>query len=176
MTTTTYETETRIGPTTYRLRAFADPDLFVEVSGTDASGLLVAEGTLRLPADAGGAVGKLLNQVLDALGRLGAPPPRGGRQAPANANQPWTRELDDELRDHWLAATPGTPAADLIRALAKRQERSTTSIRSRLPRVGCDPDVAGRPLSPEAAQLLGVQGRDQGELRGTPDPEEVVGG
>ncbi|MEU4802880.1 hypothetical protein [Actinosynnema sp. NPDC023587] len=176
MTTTTYETETRIGPTTYRLRAFADPDLFVEMSGTDTSGLLVAEGNLRLPAGAGSSVGKLLGQVLDALGKLGAPPTRGGGHRPANANQPWTHDLDGELRDTWLSATPGTPATDLIRALAKRQERSTTSIRSRLARVGCDPDVAGRTLSPTAAHLLGVQGPDQGEVRGTPDSTEVVAG
>ncbi|CCH28548.1 hypothetical protein ABZ816_35200 [Actinosynnema sp. NPDC047251] len=176
MTTTTYETETRIGPTTYRLRAFADPDLFVEVSGTDTSGLLVAEGNLRLPAGAGSSVGKLLGQVLDALGKLGAPPPRGGRHRPANANQPWTDELDEDLRDTWLAASPGAPAADLIRAIAKQQERSPASIRSRLARVGCDPDIAGRPLSPEAAHLLGVQGRDQGEVRATPDSTGVVGG
>ncbi|RKT52941.1 hypothetical protein [Saccharothrix australiensis] len=170
MTTTTYETQTLIGSTTYRLRASADPDLHLEVAGTDTSGTLVAEGDIRLPANAGGSVGKLLSQVLDALGKLGAPPPGPGRRRPANANQPWTQSLDADLRATWLAASPGTPPTDLIRAIAKQLERSATSIRSRLARVGCDPDVAGRPLSPEAAQLLGVQGRSQGEVRGTPDP------
>ncbi|MBB5957582.1 hypothetical protein FHS29_004177 [Saccharothrix tamanrassetensis] len=176
MTTTTYETQTLIGSTTYRLRASADPDLFLEVAGTDTSGLLVAEGNLRLPAGAGGSVGKLLAQVLDALGKLGAPPPKSGRHRPANANQPWTQDLDEDLRATWLAAPPGTSTTDLIRAIAGQLERSATSIRSRLARVGCDPDIAGRPLSPEAAHLLGVQGRHQGEVRGKPDPAQATEG
>jgi len=169
MTTTTYETRTLIGSTTYHLRASADPELFLEVAGTDTSGALVAEGNLRLPAGAGSGVGKLLSQVLDALGKLGAPPPGSGRPRPANANQPWSGRLDEDLRATWLAAPPGTSSTDLIRAIAKQLERSATSIRSRLARVGCDPDVAGRPLAPEAARLLGVQGRYQGEVGGKPD-------
>lgn len=172
MTTTTYETQTRIGTTSYRLRAAADPDLVMELTGTDTSGAMVAEGTLRLPLDAGATVGKLLAQVLDALGRLGAPPPRSPRARPANANQPWTDDLDADLRATWLNATPDTPTTDLIRTLARDHQRSATSIRARLARIGCDPDVPGRPLSPEAAAVLGVQGRGQGSLRGEPDSAE----
>ncbi|NUT98567.1 MAG: hypothetical protein HOY78_41815 [Saccharothrix sp.] len=169
MTTTTYETQTRIGTTTYRLRAAADPDLFLELAGTDTTGAMVAEGSLRLPPDAGATVGKLLAQVLDALGRLGAPPPRSPRSRPANANQPWTDDLDATLRAVWLDAAPDTSTAELIRTLARTHERSATSIRARLARIGCDPDVPGRSLSAAAATVLGVQGRAQGLLRGEPD-------
>jgi hypothetical protein len=169
MTTTTYENKLRIGSTTYRLVATADPDLFLELNGTDNSGALVAEGNLRLPADGGGPVGKLLSQVLDALAKLGAPPPTQPRRKPVNANQPWTDDLDADLRSTWLDTSAETPTTNLIRTIAKRLERSPTSIRARLARVGCDPDVAGRTLSTEAADVLGVQGRDQGRIRGKPD-------
>ncbi|MBP2334043.1 hypothetical protein JOF41_000221 [Saccharothrix coeruleofusca] len=169
MTTATYESAVRIGSTEYRLLATADPDLVVRLSGSDLSGALVAEGELRLPAEAGSAVGKVLGQVLDAMAKLGAPRP-AARSRPANANQPWTADLDDDLRTAWLAAEPDAPTADLIRGIALRMERSPTSIRSRLARVGCDPDVPGRPLSAEAAAVLGVRGRDQGGLGDKPDP------
>ncbi|MGM1057948.1 hypothetical protein [Saccharothrix sp. Mg75] len=176
MTTTTYENSVRIGSTTYRLVASADPELSLELAGTDTAGALVAEGVLRLPADAGARIGRLLGQVLDALGTLGAPPPVSARGRPANANQPWTEELEEALRTSWLGAEPGTGAAELIRALARRLERTPTSIRSRLAKAGCDPDVPGRALSGPAAEVFGVQGRDQGRVRGTPDPRGAGAG
>ncbi|MFI9006671.1 hypothetical protein ACIGNX_05485 [Actinosynnema sp. NPDC053489] len=176
MTTTTYENAVRIGSTTYQLVATADPGLTVDLAGVDASGALVAEGNLRLPADAGARIGKLLAQVLEALGRLSAPVAPASRDRPANANQPWTEDLDEDLRADWLAAPVDTPIAELIRSIAKRLERSPTSIRSRLARVGCDPDVPGRALSEGAAEVLGVQGRDQGRVRGAPDPGGEGGG
>ncbi|WP_447006043.1 hypothetical protein ACRAKI_05975 [Saccharothrix isguenensis] len=160
MTTTTYENSIRIGSTTYQLVATADPALSVDLAGVDGSGELVAEGSIRLPAEAGVKIGKLLGQVLDALARLSGAPSGSSRDRPdrpdrpANANQPWTRELDDELRSEWMAATQDVPAADLIRAIATRLERSPTSIRSRVAKVGCDPDVPGRVLSDEGARVL----------------------
>ncbi|MFE9746238.1 hypothetical protein ACFYOT_15150 [Saccharothrix saharensis] len=169
MTTTTYENAVRIGSTTYQVVATADPDLSIDLTGVDAAGAMVAEGTIRMPADAGAKIGKLLAQVLDALGRLSAPSSLSPRDRPANANQPWTQDLDDGLRADWLAATTDTPTTDLIRSIAKRLERSPTSIRSRLARVGCDPDVPGRALSEEGAEVFRVQGRDQGRVRGKPD-------
>ncbi|WP_194282995.1 hypothetical protein [Saccharothrix syringae] len=159
MTTTTYENSVRIGSSTYRLVATADPELSVHLAGTDSSGALVAEGTLRLPADAGAKLGRLLGQVLDALGRLSGPPPTAPGHRPANANQPWGEEQDEELRAEWLTAGGG-PSADLIRTIARRLERSPTSIRSRLARIGCDPDVPGRALSDQGARVYRVQGRD----------------
>ncbi|MFD1147423.1 hypothetical protein [Saccharothrix hoggarensis] len=176
MTTTTYENSVRIGTTTYQVVATADPELALNLTGVDTSGALVAEGALRLPADAGARIGKLLAQVLEALGKLSGPPSTPARDRPANANQPWTEDLDDALRADWLAAPHGTPTAELIRALAKRLERSPTSIRSRLAKVGCDPDVPGRALSDQAAEVLRVQGRDQGRVRGTPDSGGEVAG
>ncbi|MEU4443963.1 hypothetical protein AB0K14_11005 [Actinosynnema sp. NPDC050801] len=169
MTTTTYENSVRIGSTTYQLVATADPGLVVDLAGVDSSGALVAEGAIRLPADAGAKIGKLLAQVLEALGRLSTPSTASARDRPANANQPWTQDLDDGLRADWLAATHDIPTAELIRSIAKRLERSPTSIRSRLAKVGCDPDVPGRALSEEGARVFRVQGRDQGRVRGKPD-------
>ncbi|WP_367131632.1 hypothetical protein [Saccharothrix sp. HUAS TT1] len=176
MTTTTYENSVRIGTTTYQLVATADPDLSVNLAGVDGTGVLVAEGALRLPADAGARIGKLLAQVLEALGKLSTPSSPGARDRPANANQPWSQELDDDLRTDWLAAPQDTPTAELIRSIAKRLERSPTSIRSRLAKVGCDPDVPGRALSDEGAQVFRVQGPDQGRVRGEPDSAQEGAG
>ncbi|ATE57998.1 hypothetical protein [Actinosynnema pretiosum] len=170
MTTATYESTVLLGTTSYRVVASADPDLVVELTGVDTSGAQVAEGALRLPADAGVAVGRLLGQVLGALGRLGARGPTG-RERPANANQPWSGELDGELRAAWLEAEPGTTAAELVRVVARGMGRSAWSIRARLARVGCDPDVPGRVLSPAGAGVLGA-----GELvaAGVPPPVGTV--
>ncbi|MCP2092847.1 MULTISPECIES: hypothetical protein [Actinosynnema] len=155
MMTATYESTVLLGTTSYRVVASADPDLVVELTGVDTSGALVAEGALRLPADSGVAVGRLLGQVLGALGRLGAPGTTG-RGRPANANQPWSAELDGRLRASWLAAGPGATAAEVVRAAAREMGRSAWSIRARLARVGCDPDVPGRALAPAGAGVLGV--------------------
>jgi hypothetical protein len=153
-TTTTYDSQLRLGRISYRVQATAQQDVLLEVFGSDPDGAVVAEGMIRLPVTGGVAIGKLLGRVLDGLTKLGAPPT--ARPQPANAKQPWTPDLDEELREAWLARTDQVPVADLIRSLADRMGRSPTSIRSRLPRVGCDPDIVGRPLSPEAAQVLGV--------------------
>jgi hypothetical protein len=157
MTTTTYENSVRIGSTTYQLVATADSGLSVDLAGVDGSGALVAEGSIRLPAEAGAKIGKMLGQVLEALARLSGAPAGSSRDRPdrpANANQPWTQELDEDLRAEWMAASQDVPTAELIRSIAKRLERSPTSIRSRVAKVGCDPDVPGRALSDEGAEVL----------------------
>ncbi len=154
-TTSTYDSQIQLGPISYRVQATAQQDVLLEVFGADPEGAVVAEGMIRLPVTGGAAVGKLLSRVLDGLTRMGAPPTV--RPQPANAKQPWTAELDEELREAWLTPTDQGSVADLIRSLAERMGRSPTSIRSRLPRVGCDPDIVGRPLSPDAARVLGVK-------------------
>jgi hypothetical protein len=68
---------------------------------------------------------------------------------PVNSHQPWNPELDNQLQDTWLAATP--PATDRILELADAMGRSDRAIRARLARLGCDPDVPGRMLSDLAA-------------------------
>jgi hypothetical protein len=74
------------------------------------------------------------------------PAPRKPRPGAPNSRQPWTAELDEVVRDTWLAATSATPADELIGELAKSMGRSRGSIRARLARTGCDPDVPGRTL------------------------------
>jgi hypothetical protein len=73
-------------------------------------------------------------------------PRRAPRPGPPNARQPWTAESDETLRETWLAAASSTPAAEVIGALAQSMGRSRGSIRARLARAGCDPDVPGRTL------------------------------
>lgn len=129
-----------------------DERLDLRMAGTTAEGAVLAEGALTLPPGGMAPVAGLLKQALDAIGKLD-PPAKPAR--PGNANRRWTTEQDEQLREEWLAATPETPAVQFIRDLALARERSATAIRSRLPRLGCDPDVPGRPLGADAAALLG---------------------
>lgn len=71
----------------------------------------------------------------------------GSARRPPNSNQPWTDDLDAQLGGTWLAVWPTEPAHKVIRSLADALGRSRGDIRSRLPRVGCDPDVPSRLLN-----------------------------
>ena len=62
---------------------------------------------------------------------------------PSNNHQPWTPELDGQLRDTWLAAATSVRAPDMVDAIAQAMGRSPNGIRARLVRVGCNPDVPG---------------------------------
>lgn len=150
--TSTFSNETKLGDVHYRLSATTDSAdaLVLDLSGALDSGEVVAEGRLRMPVEGGTAVGKLLTRVLTAHSRLR---PRAPRHA--NANQPWTDTLDTELRTAWLTPTTDT-APELVKFLAEAMQRSTTAIRARLAKVGCDPDVPGRELSATGATLLGA--------------------
>lgn len=151
--TSTFHNEIKFGDVNYRVAATvgSEESLVLDLLGTTESGEVVADGRLRLPVDSGGTIGKALARVLSAHTRLRSRPSRH-----ANANRPWTQSLDDELREAWLQPG-GDDAVGRINSLAKSMERSKTAIRARLPRVGCDPDVAGRELSDTAAALLGVE-------------------
>jgi hypothetical protein len=87
------------------------------------------------------------------------PAPRKPRPGAPNSRQPWTAELDEVVRDTWLAVPSTTPADEVIGDLAKRMGRSRGSIRARLARTGCDPDVPGRTL------------RDDPDDAGPPGPD-----
>jgi hypothetical protein len=151
--TSTFHNEIKLGDVSYKLSVTVDSEesLVLDLLGTAESGEVVADGRLSLPVEGGGTIGKLLTRVLSAHTRLRSRPIRH-----ANANQPWTQALDDELREAWMR--PGSATAqDRIRDLAKHMQRSPTAIRARLPRVGCDPDVPTRALSGTAAAMLGVE-------------------
>jgi len=149
--TSTYHNEIKLGEVNYRLSATTDTgeSLVLDLLGSLDSGEVIADGRLRLPVEGGATIGKLLSRVLGAHTRLRSRPSRH-----ANANQPWTESLDTDLRTAWLAESEAN-AAVRIRTLADEMQRSPTAIRARLPRVGCDPDIPGRELSPVAAVLLG---------------------
>lgn len=151
--TSTFHNEIKFGNIDYRLSATVESEdsLVVDLLGTTESGEVVADGRLRLPVDGGNTIGKLLTRVFTAHTRMQVRPVRY-----ANATRPWTRELDEELREAWLQ--PGNRGAvERINSLAERMQRSPTAIRARLAKVGCDPDVATRELSETAATLLGLK-------------------
>ncbi|SES19269.1 hypothetical protein SAMN05216188_125117 [Lentzea xinjiangensis] len=158
--TSTFYNETKLGEVNYRLSATTDSgdSLVLDLLGSLDSGEVIADGRLRMPVEGAATVGRLLSRVLGAHTRLRTRPSRH-----ANANQPWTESLDTELRTAWL--TPSEDSAPkLIKSLADSMQRSATAIRARLARVGCDPDVPGRELSPTAAILLGASsGTGQGK-------------
>lgn len=151
--TSTFHNEIKLGNVDYRLSvvAYAEDSLVLDLLGTTESGEVVADGRLRLPIAGGSTVGKLVTRVLTAHTRMQVRPVRY-----ANATLPWTQALDDELRQAWLQ--PGIrDAVGRINDLAKHMQRSPGAVRARLPKVGCDPDVATRELSETAATLLGVK-------------------
>ncbi|WP_157440485.1 hypothetical protein [Actinokineospora inagensis] len=129
--------------------AHDDGDLDIEVAARDGRGVVVAEGSLRLPPGGAAETAKLLREALVAITAF------EGRRPVGNANQPWSAEQDSTLREAWLARSPATPAPDVIRELAAERKRSPAAIRARLPRVGCDPDVAGRLLTEATVTLVG---------------------
>lgn len=118
----------------------------VEIALTDHDPAGAAQqcGSFTLPADNLAAVGKLINQVLSGLSTLSG---RSGA-SPTNASAPWTKEQDDELLERWTSAGDTHSATALRRILAEHFGRTTGSIRARLLRIGCDPDVPGRAFIP----------------------------
>ncbi|MDQ3404833.1 MAG: hypothetical protein M3548_15825 [Actinomycetota bacterium] len=140
---------------TYALTVATDSDstdVGLDLLGTDSEGQVVAEGSLRLPAGGATETAALLNQALTAIATLEGKRPR---KRVGNSFAPWTPPQDKALYDDWLRQRPDTPATTAIRELATTRQRSPAAIRARLARIGCDPDVAGRLLSPEAAELVG---------------------
>lgn len=71
-----------------------------------------------------------------------------GELRPVHSHQPWTDDLDTQLRDTWLACTASNPAP-VIEEIAEAMGRSTNGIRARLRRIGCDPDLPGSEQSGE---------------------------
>ena len=136
---------------TYTVRAATlppagDDSQRVEIALTDhdPTGAANQCGSFALPADNLAVVGRLINQVLSGLSTLSG---RSGT-SPANASAPWSKEQDDELLERWTSAGDTYSATALRRILAEHFGRTTGSIRARLLRIGCDPDVPGHAFVP----------------------------
>ncbi|MBO0841288.1 MAG: hypothetical protein J2O49_10775, partial [Sciscionella sp.] len=119
------------------------PQIELRVMGADDDGRMVADGTVRLPTDGLAAVGQVLHRILTGIAALYGQPIGSASPKPANGNQPWTAELDERLASRWAQA-PDTTAAKAIATLAEEFGRSRGGIRSRLVKLGCDPDHPGR--------------------------------
>ncbi|MGQ0839690.1 hypothetical protein [Actinokineospora sp.] len=152
--TFTMEYTSKLRDITYALTIAAQDggDLGLDLVGADDAGSIVAEGTLRLPAGGATETAKLMQQALTAISTFEG---RRVRRRVGNSHAPWTSEQDTALRVEWLTLATHTPATSAIRELAAARERSPAAIRARLARVGCDPDVAGRLLTQETAELVG---------------------
>ena len=137
---------------TLSLTAHDDGQVTLDLLGSAEPEGTVADGSLRLPLSGAPEAARLLNRALTAVSALAQHRRRGS--AP-NSHAPWTLDQDTALRADWQAYPESAPAASAIRELADARQRSPGSIRARLARLGCDPDVPGRMLSREAADLIG---------------------
>ncbi|MGW5050702.1 hypothetical protein [Actinokineospora sp. NPDC004072] len=138
--------------TTYRLSVTSEEgSLTLDLHGASPDGD-VASGTIRLPVTGSAEAARLITRALTAASAFDGTRKRG--TAP-NSHAPWTLDQDTALRADWEAYPESTKAATAIRELAAARQRSSASIRARLSRIGCDPDVPGRLLTPETATLIG---------------------
>ncbi|MBW0114035.1 hypothetical protein [Pseudonocardia abyssalis] len=87
---------------------------------------------------------------------------RTGELRPAHSHQPWTEDLDTQLRDTWFACTATTPAP-IIEEIAEAMGRSTSGIRARLLRIGCDPDRPGSEQSDDRVDPQPAESQDRDE-------------
>ncbi|WP_432845218.1 helix-turn-helix domain containing protein [Amycolatopsis sp. CA-161197] len=138
-----HRTEVRVGNVQYQIAVVARPGetaeqsrVTVTVGGEGPDGESVVHGRLDLDTAVVPAVADLLAGSLHAF--AGGPRRRSGER-PAQQGKPWSAELDAELESAWLAG-------DTVAELARRFERTAGGIRSRLPRVGCDPERPGHHL------------------------------
>ncbi|WP_189055121.1 hypothetical protein [Longimycelium tulufanense] len=129
----------------------ADNRLDVEIFSADTEGQLTGEGHLSLPVGALVPAAQLLPQALTGIAQLHGinvgKLPRTARGRPGNSFQPWTSELDERLRTAWMSGDELLSAYELTGRLATEFDRSRNAIRSRLARLGCDPDIPGRELT-----------------------------
>lgn len=144
---TEFSVKAQFGDVTYLVDAARErgDQVVVEIRAADAERVVVVDGILRFGLDHTAAITTLIQQVVDGV--TPAKNEKRTRAQPANAGQPWTPELKDELRQAWLSADPGLTAGALTKELADRLGRTRSSIRSELPRVGCDRDTPGQAIT-----------------------------
>ncbi|HVK21453.1 MAG TPA: hypothetical protein VM677_08860 [Actinokineospora sp.] len=149
----TLEYNSTVQGVTYALTAVdTGTSVDMDLIGAAESGEIVAEGTIRLPPGGASAAADLVRTALTAIATFEG---KRGRPRIGNSHARWKPADDTALHADWLAYPPSTPAFDAIRDLAAARQRSPAAIRARLGRLGCDPDVAGRLLSAEAAAVIG---------------------
>ncbi|WP_112273624.1 hypothetical protein [Lentzea terrae] len=156
---TSFHAEEQLGDLTYTMSCVVSDqqELVLDLLGLDSSGVVHADGRLHLPVKGGVVVGDLIMRVLRAHARM---QPRT-RPAPVNASEPWTPADEQTLRGAWTSTT-GVKAVQLVRNLAEKLGRSKTAVRSRLSKLGLDPDVVGRVLAAESMDVLPDTPSDEG--------------
>ncbi|WP_020672026.1 hypothetical protein [Amycolatopsis nigrescens] len=141
-------TELRVGAHTFRIAVAAlrgeehedgTARISVQVGAAGPEGEPVADGRLEVDTAAAAMLGTVLSEVLRQHSVLSEPGRRRPPRRAARQGQPWTEEMDAELERRWLAGE-GVPE------VAEHFERTPGAIRSRLPRVGCDPERPGHYL------------------------------
>ena len=113
--------------------------LIVVVGGEGPQGEVVADGQLEVASAAAGSLASVLAATLRQQTAMAVPGARRSRDRPPQQGKPWSLELDAELERRWIAG-------DSVEEIAVHFERTPGGIRSRLPRVGCDPERPGEYL------------------------------
>lgn len=147
----TYSDELGLESGAYSVQAsVTEGVLTVGLLGADEQGEVHTDGQLRLPIAAVLDVHLVLRKVFDGLRQLDLmqqePLSKQQRTMPANNGQPWTEEADQRLVEDWIRASPQIKATEQVKELARVRDRTAGSIRSRLLRLGCDPDQPGARL------------------------------
>jgi hypothetical protein len=125
----------------------------LEAGGPD--GEPVAEGSLDLDLAVAGTVADLVADGLLSTTGAGRPPRRRSAARPAQQGRPWNEEMDAELESRWVAG-------ESVAEIAAYFERTPGGIRSRLPRVGCDPENPGCYLPVPPSRRVDLDGGEPG--------------
>lgn len=156
-----FRDEVQVGTHTYGVTAAREtatdgerPRVAVEFTGARLDdGRVVAEGNLVVAVDALVDSSLFVTRTLDGIaalhGQVGAGRRERSGPRPANAGKPWTSELDEVVRTRWMSGTD-VAASALVAELSRELGRTRSSVRTRLARVGCDPDTPGRLLNSAA--------------------------
>lgn len=135
----------------------------VEFTGADADGQVIAEGNLLISLDALVDTTAFVEQTLDGIAALHGQRTRNrsgsrSRGRAPNAGQRWDQASAEQLWQRWMGSSPPTTAYELTGDLAEHFGRSRSAIRAQLARLGCDPDVPGRPLAHAAVEETPANG------------------
>lgn len=131
-------------------RNTADPALVeIAVYGCTRDGKVRGEGSMTVPADDLMHVTKLVDRTVAGLATLSREPGTTRVQAVAeHRNQPWTDVLDAELAAKWGEVSNLMRPHTAHRELGDYFGRSPGAVRSRLLKLGCDPDRPGATEAP----------------------------
>ncbi|UOZ05926.1 MULTISPECIES: helix-turn-helix domain containing protein [unclassified Amycolatopsis] len=137
-------------------RAEPNTRVMITLEAGGPEGEPVAEGSLDLDVAVAATVADLVaDGLLSATTGAGRSSRRRSAARAAQQGRPWNDEMDAELESRWLAG-------ESVTEIAAYFERTPGGIRSRLPRVGCDPENPGCYLPVPPSRRVDLDGGEPG--------------